>query len=88
MKPTARINKDTFLGFLYQDNDDIFSLGETMLKQIESKGSASISLDQLWENVGFIHADIIENLDEIPEDIIDDDGEVIQPSVDLNVEWT
>ena len=87
MKPTARINKDTFLGFLYQDNDDIFSLGETMLKQIESKGSASISLDELWENVGFIHADIIENLDEIPEDIIDDDGEVIQPSTDLNVEW-
>jgi hypothetical protein len=87
MKPTARINKNTFLGFLYQDNDDIINLGETMLKQIESKGSASISLDELWENVGFIHADIIENLDEIPEDIIDDDGEVIQPSTDLNVEW-
>ena len=87
MKPTARINKDSFLGFLYQDNDDIINLGETVLKQIETTGSASISLNELWENVGFIHADIIENVDEIPEDIINDDDEVIQPAEDLNVEW-
>ena len=63
LKPTARISKDTFLGFLYQDNDDIMNLGENMLKQLQGKGSASISINTLWEGTGFIHADIIQNIE-------------------------
>ena len=88
LKPTARISKDTFLGFLYQDNDDIMNLGENMLKQLQSKGSASISINTLWEGTGFIHADIIQNIEEIPAEVIDDDDEVQDPASQLNVEWT
>lgn len=88
LKPTARISKDTFLGFLYQDNDDIMNLGENMLKQLQAKGSASISVNTLWEGTGFIHADIIQNIEEIPAEVIDDDDEVQDPASQLNVEWT
>ena len=88
LKPTARISKDTFLGFLYQDNDDIMNLGENMLKQLQGKGSASISINTLWEGTGFIHADIIQNIEEIPAEVIDDDDEVQDPASQLNVEWT
>jgi len=88
LKPTARISKDTFLGFLYQDNDDIMNLGENMLKQLQGKGSASISVNTLWEGTGFIHADIIQNIEEIPAEVIDDDDEVQDPASQLNVEWT
>ena len=85
--PTAKISKDTFLGFLYQDNDDIKGLGERMVKQLMARGQASVSLNSLWEGTGFIHADIIQNLDEIPEDLIDDDEEITDPANVLNVEW-
>ena len=88
LKPTARMSKDTFLGFLYQDNDDIMNLGENMLKQLQGKGSASISINTLWEGTGFIHADIIQNIEEIPAEVIDDDDEVQDPASQLNVEWT
>ncbi len=33
-KPVAKISAGTFLGFMYQDNDDISELGERMLKQL------------------------------------------------------
>ena len=85
--PVAKISKNSFLGFLYQDNDDITDLGEKMVKQLMAKGQASISLNSLWEGTGFIHADIIQNLDEIPEDLIDDDDEITDPASVLNVEW-
>ena len=51
---------------MYQDNDDISELGERMLKQLMDKGNASISLNDLWEGTGFIRADQIENIDQIP----------------------
>lgn len=87
LKPTARISKDTFLGFLYQDNDDIEALGESIYKQLIAKGNATISVNSLWEGTGFIHADIIQNLEDIPAELIDDDDEVTDPANVLNVEW-
>tara|TARA_Y100000114_G_scaffold30272_1_gene25915 strand:- start:2754 stop:3128 length:375 start_codon:yes stop_codon:yes gene_type:complete len=88
LKPTARISKDTFLGFLYQDNDDIEALGESIYKQLIAKGNATISVNSLWEGTGFIHADIIQNLPDIPAELIDDDEEITDPASVLNVEWT
>jgi len=85
--PTAKISKDTFLDFLYQDNDDITDLGEDMVKQLAAYGQASISLNSIWERTGFIRSEIIQNLDEIPEDLIDDDDEIADPGAHLNVEW-
>ena len=64
------------------------NLGENMLKQLQGKGSASISINTLWEGTGFIHADIIQNIEEIPAEVIDDDDEVQDPASQLNVEWT
>ena len=86
-KPVAKIKAGTFLGFMYQDNDDISELGERMLKQLMDKGNASISLNDLWEGTGFIRADQIENIDQIPADLIDDDDEIADPANHLDVEW-
>ena len=86
-KPVAKISASTFLGFMYQDNDDISELGERMLKQLMDKGNASISLNDLWEGTGFIRADQIENIDQIPADLIDDDDEIADPANHLDVEW-
>tara|TARA_R100000808_G_scaffold21760_1_gene47083 strand:+ start:367 stop:645 length:279 start_codon:yes stop_codon:yes gene_type:complete len=85
-KPTARISKSEFLGFMIQDKDDIRIIGEKMLKGLVDKGSASISLNDLWEQTGFIHADIIKNLTELPSELIND-GEIDDPANQLNVEW-
>ena len=86
-KPVAKISASTFLGFMYQDNDDISELGERMLKQLMDKGNASISLNDLWDGTGFIRADQIENIDQIPADLIDDDDEIADPAPHLDVEW-
>ena len=86
-KPVAKISASTFLGFMYQDNDDISELGERMLKQLMDKGNASISLNDLMDGTGFFRADQIENIDQIPADLIDDDDEIADPATHLDVEW-
>ena len=96
-KPTARICKSDFLGFMIQDKDDIRMLGEKMLEALMDKGRASISLNDLWKQTGFIHADIIKNLNDLPTElkdgrwvgqfIVDDNNEVHDPANQLNVEW-
>ena len=53
-----------------------------MLKELMDKGNASISLNDLWEGTGFI-PDQIENIDQIPQDLIDDDDEIADPQTHL-----
>ena len=96
-KPTARISKDEFLCFMFQDRDDFRILGERTYEALMDKGSAFISLNDLWEETWFIHADIIKNLNDLPAElkdgrwvgqfIVDDNNEVHDPANQLNVEW-
>ena len=45
-----------------------------------------MTLNDLLDNTFFIKADIIENLNDIPSELIDD-GEIDDPVNKLNVEW-
>ena len=91
-KPTARISKDEFLCFMFQDRDDFRRLGERTYEALMDKGSASISLNHLWEETWFIHADIIKNLNDLPAElkdgrwvgqfIVDDNNEVQECDAD------
>ena len=83
-KPTARISKSEFLNFRVQDREDMRQLGEKTFEALIDTGI--MTLNNLLENTFFIKADIIENLNDIPSELIND-GEIDDPAKHLNVEW-
>jgi hypothetical protein len=84
MKPTARISKSEFLSFRVKDREDMRQLGEYTYEALIETGI--MTLNDLLDNTFFIKADIIENLNDIPSELIDD-GEIDDPINKLNVEW-
>ena len=83
-KPTARISKDEFLCFMFQDRDDFRILGERTYEALMDKGT--MTLNALFEDTLYINTEIIENLNDIPSELIND-GEIDDPAKHLNVEW-
>ena len=91
------IDRKTFLDWKFSDSDDYDHLIYIVEKQLKERNEATISLDDLISNVGYVPSHIIEN--ELPKEFIDeygtvdDDGDFEEiesfPSQDwYYVEWT
>ena len=91
------IDRKTFLDWKFSDSDDYDHLIYIVEKQLKERNEATISLDDLISNVGYVPSHIIEN--ELPQKFIDeygtvdDDGDFEEiesfPSQDwYYVEWT
>ena len=91
------IDRNTFLDWRFSDSDDYDDLIYIVEKQLKEKDVATISLDDLISNTGYIPSHIIEN--ELPKKFIDEYGTVDDygdleeiesfPSQDwYYVEWT
>ena len=91
------IDRKTFLDWRFSDSDDYDDLIYIVEKQLKEKDVATISLDDLISNTGYIPSHIIEN--ELPKKFIDEYGTVDDygdleeiesfPSQDwYYVEWT
>ena len=91
------IDRKTFLDWRFSDSDDYDVLNSIVEKQLGEKDVATISLDDLISNTGYIPFHIIEN--ELPKEFIDEYGTVddygdfeeieSHPSQDFYyVEWT
>ena len=68
------IDRKTFLDWKFSDSDDYDDLIYIVEKQLGEKDVATISLDDLISNVGYIPSHIIEN--ELPKEFIDQYGTV------------
>ena len=94
----AKISKDRFLDWVYSSTDDTESLVDDVISSLYSQGQFAIDLDSILDNISFIPASLVENLDEIKEDFKDsldsdifeypDDSEIECPMVLQPVEWT
>ena len=91
------IDRNTFLDWRFSNSDDYDDLIYIVEKQLKEKDVATISLDDLISNTGYIPSHIIEN--ELPKKFIDEYGTVDDygdleeiesfPSQDwYYVEWT
>lgn len=72
MKPQVR--KEELLDWLFSDSDDAKSLGIRIIKQLKDSGSASITIEELFDECGYIPAHILLNDEEFEE------GEEFDPS--------
>ena len=68
------IDRKTFLDWRFSDSDDYDVLNSIVEKQLGEKNVATISLDDLISNTGYIPSHIIEN--ELPKKFIDEYGTV------------
>ena len=94
----AKISKDRFLDWVYSSTDDTESLVDDVISSLYSQGQFAIDLDSILDNISFIPASLVENLDEIKEDFKDsldsdifeypEDSEIECPMVLQPVEWT
>ena len=91
------IDRKNFLDWRFSDSDDYDDLIYIVEKQLKEKNEATISLDDLISNTGYVPSHIIEN--ELPQEFIDEygtvdeDGELEEiesfPTQDwYYVEWT
>jgi hypothetical protein len=68
------IDRKSFLQWKFSDSDDYDDLIYIVEKQLEQKDVATVSLDDLISNVGYVPSHIIEN--ELPKEFIDQYGTV------------
>ena len=67
----AKISKDRFLDWVYSSTDDTESLVDDVISSLYSEGQFAIDLNSILDNISFIPASLVENLDEIKEDFKD-----------------
>ena len=68
------IDRKTFLDWRFSDSDDYDVLNSIVEEQLGEKNVATISLDDLISNTGYIPSHIIEN--KLPKKFIDEYGTV------------
>jgi hypothetical protein len=68
------IDRKSFLQWKFSDSDEYDDLIQIVEKQLEQKDVATVSLDDLISNVGYVPSHIIEN--ELPKEFIDQYGTV------------
>lgn len=68
------IDRKSFLQWKFSDSDEYDDLIQIVEKQLEEKDVATVSLDDLISNVGYVPSHIIEN--ELPKEFIDEYGTV------------
>lgn len=93
--PIAKINRKDFIEWLYQDRDEYVDLAQQIVNELSNKGhllDLDLTADTLFESVGYISLDRIENLEEIESEVESCEGflsdEVESPSLHMKVKWT
>ena len=90
-KPVAEVRVDDFLDWVYSDRDEYTELGNQMIKELQATGKASLTLDDVWQGLGYIPTSKIENLEEIEPQLTGVDGldqeEIVNPDMYLDVKW-
>ena len=93
--PIAKINRQHFIEWFYQDRDEYVDLAHQIVTELSDKGhllDLNLTADNLFDGVGYINLSMIENLKEIESELENLDGflseEITDPSLHIKVEWT
>jgi hypothetical protein len=65
MKPQVR--KEELLDWLFSDSDDAKQLGVRVIKQLNDKGSFTITIEELFDECEYIPAHILRNEEDFEE---------------------
>ena len=82
-KPTLIVYKVDLLEWFY-DNDKKISLADNVIDDLADSGVFTITLKDIFENVGYIPYRFIKNAKELG---IDEEDGCEYPSFDYDVEW-
>lgn len=67
MEAKPQVRKEELLDWLFSDSDDAKQLGVRIIKQLHDKGSATITIQELFNECGYIPAHILLNDEEFEE---------------------
>lgn len=73
MKTKPQVRKGELLDWLFSDSDDVKQLGVRIIDQLNDTGSAVITIQELFDECGYIPAHILINEEEFEE------GEEFEP---------
>lgn len=68
MEIKPKVRKEELLDWLFSDSDDAKQLGVRIIQQLHDKGSATITIQELFEDCNYIPAHILINDEEFHED--------------------
>lgn len=74
MEAKPKVRKEELLDWLFLDSDDAKQLGVRIIKQLKDTGSATITIQELFDECGYIPAHILLNDEEFEE------GDEFEPS--------
>jgi hypothetical protein len=68
MEAKPKVRKEELLDWLFSDSDDAKQLGVRIIRQLHDTGSATITIQELFDECGYIPAHILLNDDEFEDD--------------------
>jgi hypothetical protein len=68
MEAKPKVRKEELLDWLFSDSDDAKQLGVRIIRQLHDTGSATITIQELFDECGYIPAHILLNEEEFHED--------------------
>ena len=74
MEAKPKVRKEELLDWLFSDSDDAKQLGVRIIRQLHDTGSATITIQELFDECGYISAHILLNDEEFEE------GDEFEPS--------
>ena len=91
--PIAKIDREHFINWLYNDNHEISDLVHSVLDSIADSGSFYMDIESEFGGLGgFYPKDMIDNYDDIKSEIEScegfDNGWLDNPSEYMEVKWT
>ncbi len=68
MEAKPQVRKEELLDWLFSDSDDAKQLGVRIIRQLHDTGSATITIQELFDECNYIPAHILLNEEEFHED--------------------
>ena len=68
MEAKPKVRKEELLDWLFSDSDDAKQLGVRIIRQLHDTGSATITIQELFDECGYIPAHILLNEEEFEDD--------------------
>ena len=83
-KPLLRINRKRFVEWYY-DKDTAKDVADNVIQSLIVDGNYEISMEDIWQHLGYINKDLIINQEDINKDDIDNHDEIFEPSQNYDV---
>jgi len=94
-KPVLEVNPGMFVEWVYNDREERQELGNNVIGSLAVDGKFSMTLDEVFEGIGFLYISHIRNWNHIRQQLdpatvkqFEAAGEIEEPSAMFDVKWS